>query len=254
MPDLIIKPAAQSGNKVIIQDQAGGAVLTTADSGATLAGGIVATASIVDNAVTLAKMASGTDGNIISYDASGNPVAIATGTDGQVLTSTGAGSPPAFEAAGGGLVVSFDSALYTGSDITTTTTGGVDDFIEANSGLRVVINPTSPNKVVLILMGGAPRTNGTTLFYTSWGIVGGDLNLGSSAQGLARFYAADGNTTNVGGHSMAFVYTPTTAEYAAGNISFTPTYIINPSYTGTAHFTEGSANQNIQAFAFEIKQ
>jgi hypothetical protein len=47
-------------------------------------------------------MASGTDGNIISYDASGNPVAIATGNDGQVLTSTGAGSPPAFEAASGG--------------------------------------------------------------------------------------------------------------------------------------------------------
>ena len=37
MPDLIIKPAAQSGNKVIIQDQAGGAVITTADSGATIA-------------------------------------------------------------------------------------------------------------------------------------------------------------------------------------------------------------------------
>ena len=55
------------------------------------------TASIVDDAITLAKMASGTDGNIISYDASGNPVAVATGTDGQVLTSTGAGSPPAFE-------------------------------------------------------------------------------------------------------------------------------------------------------------
>ena len=51
-----------------------------------------------DNSVTLAKMAPGTDGNIISYDASGDPVAIATGTDGQVLTSTGAGSPPAFEA------------------------------------------------------------------------------------------------------------------------------------------------------------
>jgi hypothetical protein len=42
-------------------------------------------------------MASGTDGNIISYDASGNPVAVATGTDGQVLTSSGAGSPPVFE-------------------------------------------------------------------------------------------------------------------------------------------------------------
>ena len=35
MPDLIIKPKATSGSKIIIKDQAGGAVLTTADSGAT---------------------------------------------------------------------------------------------------------------------------------------------------------------------------------------------------------------------------
>ena len=62
----------------------------------------IATAYVADDAITLAKMASGTDGNIISYDASGNPVAVATGTDGQVLTSAGAGAPPAFEDAGGG--------------------------------------------------------------------------------------------------------------------------------------------------------
>jgi cytoskeletal protein CcmA (bactofilin family) len=53
--------------------------------------------TIANDAVSLAKMASGTDGNIISYDASGNPVAVATGTDGQVLTSAGAGQPCAFE-------------------------------------------------------------------------------------------------------------------------------------------------------------
>ena len=34
MPDLIIKPEATSGNKLILKDQAGGAVLTPADSGA----------------------------------------------------------------------------------------------------------------------------------------------------------------------------------------------------------------------------
>ena len=59
--------------------------------------GSVGTVQLADNATTLAKMASGTDGNIISYDASGNPVAVATGNDGQVLTSAGAGAPPAFE-------------------------------------------------------------------------------------------------------------------------------------------------------------
>ena len=57
----------------------------------------VETADIQDNAITLAKLAGGTDGNIISFDANGDPVAIATGSDGQILTSTGAGSPPAFE-------------------------------------------------------------------------------------------------------------------------------------------------------------
>ena len=69
--------------------------------------GSIDTAHIADNQITLDKLAGGTDGNIISYDASGDPVAIATGSDGQVLTSTGAGSPPAFEAlpSSGGLVL-----------------------------------------------------------------------------------------------------------------------------------------------------
>jgi hypothetical protein len=52
---------------------------------------------ITDGIISLPKLTDGTDGNLISYDASGNPVAVATGNDGQVLTSTGAGSPPAFE-------------------------------------------------------------------------------------------------------------------------------------------------------------
>ena len=61
--------------------------------------GSVGTTALADNAVTLGKMASGTDGNIISYDASGNPVAVATGSSGQVLTSAGAGAPPTFATA-----------------------------------------------------------------------------------------------------------------------------------------------------------
>ena len=88
--------AAPAGTNTVVSLQLfeTGIVNTVADNGVT-------TAKINDDAVTLAKMASGTDGNIISYDASGNPVAIATGNDGQVLTSAGAGAPPAFEAAGG---------------------------------------------------------------------------------------------------------------------------------------------------------
>ena len=42
MPNLIIKPQTGSGNSVILQDQAGGAVLTTADSGGSIAASVLA--------------------------------------------------------------------------------------------------------------------------------------------------------------------------------------------------------------------
>ena len=38
MADLIIKPAAGAGNKLILQDQGGGVVLTTTDTGVTMQG------------------------------------------------------------------------------------------------------------------------------------------------------------------------------------------------------------------------
>ena len=84
----------------------------------------ITTDKVTDNAITLAKMASGTDGNIISYDASGNPVAIATGNDGQVLTSTGAGSPPAFETlpVGGTNLPSFHAYMFNNQSISSATT------------------------------------------------------------------------------------------------------------------------------------
>jgi len=84
----------------------------------------VTSAKIVDDSVTLAKMASGTDGNIISYDASGNPVAVATGSSGQVLTSAGAGSPPTFADASGGAYEKL---------VTTSITSGAVTNIEFNN-------------------------------------------------------------------------------------------------------------------------
>ena len=71
--------------------------------------------SLEDNSVTLAKMAGGTDGQIITYDASGDPVAVGPGTDGQVLTSTGAGSPPAFETIVSSDTLSFRNLIINGA-------------------------------------------------------------------------------------------------------------------------------------------
>jgi len=65
-------------------------------------GSTYAVGTVPDDAVTLAKMASGTDGNLISYDTNGDVAAVATGDSGQILTSNGAGTAPTFQAAAAG--------------------------------------------------------------------------------------------------------------------------------------------------------
>ena len=64
------------------------------------------TLTIAANAVTLAKMAGGTDGNLITYDTSGDPAYVATGTATHVLTSNGADTAPTFQAAASGALSS----------------------------------------------------------------------------------------------------------------------------------------------------
>ena len=66
--------------------------------GSTPAETALVTDDIADDAVTLAKIASGTDGELITWDASGNPAAVGAGTSGHFLKSQGAGSVPVFAA------------------------------------------------------------------------------------------------------------------------------------------------------------
>ena len=111
---------------------------------------------VADNAITLAKMASGTDGNIISYDASGNPVAVATGSDGQVLTSTGAGSPPAFETpAGGGKVLQVKSMH------TDTGTGSASVDWHATA-VTLAITPSATSSKILVSFDGQMYVQNTS--------------------------------------------------------------------------------------------
>ena len=124
----------------------------------------VDTSELVDNAVTLAKKASGTDGNIISYDASGNPVAIATGNDGQVLTSTGAGSPPAFESVSAG----FSATDITGQTAKDASLNWNDAFViwdATTSALRKVNASTS---VIMRPFFRARMTANQSISVTTW--------------------------------------------------------------------------------------
>jgi hypothetical protein len=108
--------------------------------------GEIPTASIADNAVTLAKMAGGTDGNLIGFDASGDPAAIATGTAGQVLTSAGANAASAMaDAAAGGKIGQVVTASKT--DVFTLT---ADRTATDITGLTVDITPVASSSKVLI--------------------------------------------------------------------------------------------------------
>ena len=59
-------------------------------------GTALATAYIADNAVTLAKLEDGTQGDVLYYAASGAPARLGAGSSGQVLTSGGAGANPSW--------------------------------------------------------------------------------------------------------------------------------------------------------------
>ena len=180
----------------------------------------VSTAKLVDDAVTLAKMAPGTDGNIISYDASGNPVAIATGNDGQVLTSAGAGAPPAFEA--GGKVLQVVSTSVTDRNTTTETdTSGVGGDL----GLSVSITPTTSTSKFLITVSLGCVSGSSS--GSTWGIilVRGTTRIGNGVDSSDRngvfmrgtYYIHDGNH-NAG--SVSNTYYNTTTGTAGSAITF----------------------------------
>src|SRR3990167_3320083 len=58
---------------------------------------------IADKAISIAKLKDGTDGELITWNASGVAAAVAAGTAGQLLTSNGAGAAPTFQTASAAL-------------------------------------------------------------------------------------------------------------------------------------------------------
>ena len=116
----------------------------------------------VDGSVDLAHLQTGTDGQIITWNASGNAAAVGPGSDGEVLTSTGAGSPPAFEAAaGGGKVLQVVSTAKTDTYSSTS-----PDTFENITGFTVAITPaaTSSKVLVFVSVGYSGSTGNNTFF------------------------------------------------------------------------------------------
>lgn len=113
--------------------------------------------AVPDDAITLAKMAGGVDGNLISYDANGDPVAVATGTAGQVLTSAGVGAPPTMQTPATGGKVLGQAYTSISSVISTTNLMPFDDTIPQNTEgvevLTLAYTPVSATSKLVITCG-----------------------------------------------------------------------------------------------------
>lgn len=104
--------------------------------------------------VTVSMLNTGTDGELITWDASGNPTTVAVGTSGHVLTSNGAGAAPTFQAAQAGwAVLSEQTAASSTSldfDVSAHSTNYEDfefiivNLVPASSGVDLLIR-TSTN-------------------------------------------------------------------------------------------------------------
>ena len=158
----------------------------------------VTAGKIPADAISLAHLAAGTDGQVITYDASGNPVAVGPGTDGQVLTSTGAGSPPAFEA----LPASNNYTHPNHSGEVTSTADGAqviaDDVVD-EANLKVSISPTNGQ----FLSAQSGNTGGLT-----WADAGGGKILKAVHDKNTSTHSTNSNHPQ---DAFTFTYTPVSA-------------------------------------------
>ena len=164
--ELNIVDAVSRGSIIYGNASAATALLTKGSAGTVLTSDGTdlswsAAAGVADNSITLAKMASGTDGNLISYDTSGNPVAVATGSSGQVLTSAGAGAIPSFQA--GASSISWQT-IVTGSTLTAVASRGY--WIDTTNNACAITLPSSASNGDQIILKDYARnwqTNGISI-------------------------------------------------------------------------------------------
>ena len=203
--DVVVRSASAPARLAI---GAANTVLTTA--GTDPAWSTIATAMIADDAITLAKMAGGTDGNLITYDASGDPAHVAAGSSGQVLTSQGAGSVPVFAAAAAGVILQIvtetDTAVATGTTTIPNDTT-IPQNTEGDEYMTATVTPTNASNRLLIQVNLQLSASGANSLI---GCLFQDANANALAVG-ALYNSASGVSTLV-----AFSY-----EMAAGTTSST---------------------------------
>jgi len=191
-------------------------------------------AHIADDAVYfIDHLKAGTDGELITWDASGNPAAVAVGTNDHILTSNGSGAAPTFQAAGtiatrATLDLDTDdspefAALNVGSAGDTTLTGssgsllveGKVVYTQGGSDVAVVDGGTGSSSAPMI---GVVTAGNASAARTVLGVdVAGTDNSDDNANSTGSAAVATTVTlTDEGSDTTCF---PVFAQSATGNIA-----------------------------------
>ena len=172
---------------------------------------IVDAGTLADNAVGLAQMAGGTDGNIITYDTSGNPAVVATGSAGQVLTSAGADAVPTMATLSTGKVLQMTyGPASEPSGMSTSST----DFVTVFSH---TITPSAADSKIHIsaFSNGQDASAGRIMDFTIYRAISGGAttNLdGSGADDSDGFGMVDSGTTMAVPITIMYLDSPSTTS------------------------------------------
>lgn len=219
--DIIIRNASNATARLAV----GSANTVLKTDGTDISYGQVATAMIADDAVSLAKMASGTDGNLITYDANGDPAHVATGSSGQVLTSNGAGAAPTFQAAAGGGKVLQVVTAATSTEATSTSSTYADTNLTAD------ITPANSSNKILVLVSQSISSTG--------GRAGGALRIVRGTTEIEEYNQISNVENQMGQHFIQHLDSPSSTSSTTYHTEFAR---IDQSSTVTAQRNDSSGN------------
>jgi hypothetical protein len=161
--------------------------------------------SVADKALAIAKLADGTDGELITWDASGVIAAVAAGSADEVLTSNGAGAAPTFQAATGGEAAirgGYSSMFETAGRFYTTTGGSGAVTFDNDEGVRLDTTTTTDSFGTLYFRDGYNENylehNVSVTTFARQGSVGGTN--GEFSIGFGRLTISAASITMTGDH------------------------------------------------------
>lgn len=192
------------------------------DGGVTIATNAITTAKIIDDAVTLAKMADGTKGQLISYNGDGEATHLGVGDNGFVLTADdGEATGLKWQSAGGATTLNVQNGDTQNTDLPIVFASGI-------SGTATVFGDADELSF---------KADGVTFAHMSQGDLNtdnGNLTTPGGGTSVAALYSKNGFKGDLAGRASG-------ANSLRANNTFTNT-VDNASLTGTINILGHESN------------